>query len=110
MTETSSAPPQPEKPPPPSNPGEKKKPGRAGRDLPVAIASGVTLAVAIVLSLAFWSPAFMLIVVAAVVVAIWEMHRGLQTRGIDIPQEPLMLGGVVMVVVAFLAGAPALVT
>ncbi len=110
MTETSSAPPQPEKPPPPSNPGEKKKPGRAGRDLPVAIASGVTLAVAIVLSLAFWSPAFMLIVVAAVVVAIWEMHRGLQTRGIDIPQEPLMIGGVVMVVVAFLAGAPALVT
>ena len=49
------------------------------------------------LSLAFWTPAFMFIVVAAVVVAIWEMHQGLQTRGIDLPQEPLMLGGVVMV-------------
>jgi phosphatidate cytidylyltransferase len=107
MTETSSAPAQPEK-----GPGSAaaKSPGRAGRDLPKAIASGVVLAVAIVLSLVFWSPAFMLIVGAAVVVAIWEMHQGLNTRGIDIPQEPLMLGGVVMVVVAFLFGAPALVT
>ncbi len=102
MTETSPAPVQPEKP--------AKKTGRAGRDLPVAIASGVILVAAIVLSLAFWSPAFMLIVGAAVVVAIWEMHKGLSTRGIDIPQEPLMLGGVVMVAVAYLFGAPALVT
>lgn len=102
MTETPPAPVQPEKP--------AKNTGRAGRDLPVAIASAVVLVGAIVLSLAFWSPAFMLIVGAAVVVAIWEMHKGLMTRGIDIPQEPLMLGGVVMVVVAYLFGAPALVT
>src|SRR4051812_45338922 len=106
MTETSAAPAQPEKTP---GSGEKKA-SRAGRDLPKAIASGVVLMLAIVLSLAFWSPAFMFIVGAAVVVAIWEMHQGLITRGIDIPQEPLMLGGVVMVVVAFVFGAPALVT
>ena len=112
MTETSSAPGQPGKPPTETNPGKKpeKKTGRAGRNLPVAIASGVVLAVAIVLSLAFWSPAFMFIVGAAVVVAIWEMHQGLKPRGIDLPQEPLMLGGVVMVGVAFVWGAPALVT
>ncbi|MEO7943463.1 MAG: phosphatidate cytidylyltransferase [Marmoricola sp.] len=99
MTEASPAPAQPE-----------KKASRAGRDLPKAITSGVVLALAVVLSLVFWSPAFMFIVGAAVVVAIWEMHQGLLTRGIDIPQEPLMLGGVVMVVVAFVFGAPALVT
>jgi phosphatidate cytidylyltransferase len=93
---------QPEKPP--------KDPGRAGRNLPVAIASGVVLAAAIILSLWLWAPSFMVIVAAAVVVAVWEMHRGLMTRQIDIPQEPLMLGGVVMVVVAYLFGAPALVT
>jgi phosphatidate cytidylyltransferase len=103
MTETSSAPAQPEKSPPP-------KGSRAGRNLPVAIASGVVLAGAIILSLWLWAPSFMVIVAAAVVVAIWEMHRGLMTRQIDIPQEPLMLGGVVMVVVAYLFGAPALVT
>ncbi len=103
MSETSSAPAQPEKAPHPD-------PGRAGRNLPVAIASGVALAAAIVLSLVVWEPSFMLIVGAAVVVAIWEMHKGLNARGIDIPQEPLMVGGVVMVVVAYVFGAPALVT
>jgi len=109
MTETSPAPAQPEKTPPPGTTTEKRA-SRAGRDLPKAIASGLVLALAIVLSLVFWSPAFMFIVGAAVVVAVWEMHQGLMTRGIDIPQEPLMLGGVVMVVVAFVFGAPALVT
>ena len=83
---------------------------RAGRDLPKAIASGVVLAAAVILSLVFWKPAFMLIVAAAVVVAMWELHRGFQAKDIDLPQEPLMLGGVVMVVVAYLYGAPALVT
>ena len=95
----------------PTEPGKAAKdPGRAGRDLPVAIASGVGLAVAIIVSLVFWKPAFMFIVAAAVLVAIWEMHQGLKARDIDIPQEPLMLGGVVMVVVAFLYGPPALIT
>jgi phosphatidate cytidylyltransferase len=102
MSTTPPAAAQPEKTP--------KDPGRAGRNLPVAIASGVVLAAAIILSLWLWAPSFMVIVAAAVVVAVWEMHRGLLTRGIDIPQEPVMLGGVVMVVVAYLFGAPALVT
>ena len=87
-----------------------KKVSRAGRNLPAAIASGVVLMVAIVLSLVFWKHAFMIIVAAAVVVAIWEMHQGLKVRDIDLPQEPLMLGGVIMVLVAYLFGAPALVT
>jgi phosphatidate cytidylyltransferase len=89
-------------------PPEKKS--RAGRDLPAAIASGVGLGVVIIASLVFWKPAFMLVVAAAVVVAIWELQRAFRTRGMDLPQEPLMLGGVVMVVVAFLYGPPALVT
>jgi phosphatidate cytidylyltransferase len=83
---------------------------RAGRDLPAAIASGVALAVAIILSLIFWKPAFMFIVAAAVVIAVWELHKGFAAKDIDLPQEPLMVGGVVMVVVAYLYGAPALVT
>ena len=43
--------------------------GRAGRNLPVAIASAVVLLVAIAASLVFWKTAFMFIVAAAVVVA-----------------------------------------
>ncbi|MBF4769993.1 phosphatidate cytidylyltransferase [Nocardioides agariphilus] len=88
----------------------KKDHGRAGRDLPAAVASAVVLLAAIALSLAFWKPAFMLIVAAAVVVAIWELHRGLSAKQIDIPEQPLMAGGVVMVGLAYSFGAPALVT
>jgi phosphatidate cytidylyltransferase len=94
---------------PPGPPAEKDH-GRAGRDLPAAITSAVVLLVAIAVSLAFWKTAFMLIVAAAVVVAIWELHRGLLAKAIDVPEQPLMLGGVVMVVVAYFFGAPALVT
>ena len=84
--------------------------GRAGRNLPAAVGSAVVLLAAIAASLAFWKTAFMVIVAAAVVVAIWELHKGLSAKGIDIPEQPLMAGGVVMVAVAYFWGAPALVT
>ncbi len=84
--------------------------GRAGRDLPAAIASALVLVAAILLSLLFWKTAFMFIVAIAVVVAIWELHKGFLAKAIDLPEQPLMLGGVVMVVVAYFWGAPALVT
>jgi phosphatidate cytidylyltransferase len=84
--------------------------GRAGRNLPAAITSAVVLLALIVGSLAIWKTAFMFVVAAAVVVAIWELHRGFLAKGIDLPEQPLMLGGVVMVVVAYFYGAPALVT
>ena len=88
----------------------KKDHGRAGRDLPAAIGSAVVLLGAIAVSLLFWKTAFMFIVAAAVVVAIWELRRGFLAKGIDLPEQPLMLGGVVMVVVAYFWGTPALVT
>ncbi|MAS56217.1 MAG: phosphatidate cytidylyltransferase [Pimelobacter sp.] len=88
----------------------QKDHGRAGRDLKAAITSGVVLLGAIAASLAFWKPAFMLIVVIAVVVAIWELRQGLLAKDIDLPEQPLMLGGAVMVVVAYLYGSDALVT
>ncbi len=94
-------------PAPPDAP--KKDHGRAGRDLPAAIASGVGLVALILLTLFFWKTAFMAVVATAVVVAVWELQRGLSAKGIDIPEQPLMLGGAVMVVVAYFWGAPALV-
>ncbi len=89
--------------PPPSH-------GRAGRNLPVAVASGVALLAGIAASLLFWKTAFMVVVAVAVVVAIWELRQGFLGKEIDLPEQPLMLGGVVMVVVAYFWGAPALVT
>jgi phosphatidate cytidylyltransferase len=83
---------------------------RAGRNLPAAIASGVVLGIAIIASLVFWKPAFMLIVVAAVLVAVWELGHAFATGEIRIAREPVMAGGVLMVLVAYFFGAPALVT
>lgn len=88
----------------------QKDHGRAGRDLRAAVASAVVLLGSIAASLAFAKTLFMLIVAAAVVVAVWELRKGFLAKGIDLPEQPLMVGGVVMVVVAYVWGAPALVT
>ncbi|WP_203335319.1 phosphatidate cytidylyltransferase [Nocardioides limicola] len=88
----------------------QKSHGRAGRNLPAAIGSAAVLLAVIAASLWFWKPAFMVVVVAAVAVAVWEMEKGLSAKGIDLPREPLQVGGAAMVLVAFVWGAPALVT
>jgi phosphatidate cytidylyltransferase len=84
--------------------------GRAGRNVPVSIASAVVLIALILVTLLFWKTLFMVVVAAAVTVAFWELHRGFRAKGIDIPEQPLTVGGVVMVVVAYYWGSPALVT
>src|SRR6476661_3217192 len=84
--------------------------GRAGRNLPAAVASGVVLLIAITASLAVWKTALMVIVAAAVVVAIWELRKGFLAHDVDLPEHPIMARGVVMVVVAYFSGAQAPVT
>jgi phosphatidate cytidylyltransferase len=93
-----------------ATPAPPVKTSRAGRNLPAAIASGVVLGIAIIASLAFWKPAFMIIVVAAVLVAVWELGQAFGTGEIRLTREPVMAGGVVMVLAAYFFGAPALVT
>ncbi len=93
-----------------SSPAPARDHGRAGRNLPAAIGSAVVLLGAIALSLAVWKTAFIAIVAVAIVVAVWELGKGLRAQDIDLPEPPLMAGGVVMVVVAYFYGAPALVT
>jgi phosphatidate cytidylyltransferase len=58
----------------------------------------------------FWEPAFMLIVVAAVLVAVWELGHAFGTGEVRLTREPVMAGGVVMVLAAYFFGPPALVT
>src|SRR5687768_4782280 len=95
---------------PPASPEPAEKKSRAGRDLPAAIASGVVLLVVIAASLYFWKPAFVIVVTAAILIGIWELKKGFAVKGIRVSQEPLMVGAVVMLVGAYVAGAPALVT
>lgn len=84
--------------------------GRAGRNLPAAVGSAVVLLALIGGSLFFWKPAFVIVVAAAILLGIWELKQALAEKGISMPFEPVMVGAVVMLVGAFVGGAPALVT
>jgi phosphatidate cytidylyltransferase len=84
--------------------------GRAGRNLPAAVGSAVVLLALIVGSLAFWKPAFVGLVAAAILLAVWEFKQALATREIAMPFPPLVVGALVMLVGGYLGGAPALVT
>lgn len=96
-------------PTPPAGGAPAKDHGRAGRNLPAALTSAAVLLGLVAGTLYFWKPAFVLLVAVAIVVGIWELRRGLLTKDIDLPEQPLMVGGVVMIVSAYCWGAPALV-
>jgi phosphatidate cytidylyltransferase len=93
---------------PPGAPAVKAS--RAGRNLPAAIASAAVLLVVIAGSLVFWKPAFVVVVIAAILLGLWELKQALATGGIVIPFGPIVLGAVVMLLGAYLDGAPTLVT
>jgi phosphatidate cytidylyltransferase len=84
--------------------------GRAGRNLPAAIGSGVVLLAVIGGSLYFWKPAFVGVVAAAILLGVWELKEALAEKGVRLPFEPLVVGSLVMLVGAYVGGAPALVT
>jgi phosphatidate cytidylyltransferase len=86
------------------------KPSKAGRDLPAAITSAAVLIAAVVLSLAFNKALFLVVVVAAVAVGVWELRRGLLSKEIDLPEQPLIVGGAAMVITAFVWGPVALLS
>lgn len=85
-------------PPPP----QKK---RAGRDLRAAIGVGVGLGAVIGVSLFIVKAAFIGVIVAAVVVGLWELTTRLQERkGIKAPLVPLAVGGAAMVIAGYARG------
>ncbi|WP_207782313.1 phosphatidate cytidylyltransferase [Phytoactinopolyspora limicola] len=84
-------------------------PGRAGRDLRAATAVGLGLALVALSTLFLFRPAFAGLVIAVMVVAVWELAQALQTRGIAVPLVPVLLGTVLMLVGAFVAGSSPLV-
>jgi phosphatidate cytidylyltransferase len=94
--------------PPEGVPG-KRSPGRAGRNLPAAIAVGLALAAVIVVPL--YSPyrwVFIGVVIAAVAIGTREIVSALRTLGAQPPLLPLLAGGAAMVALAYRSGAAAL--
>lgn len=92
--------------PQPAEPATKpKSKRRAGRNLPAAIGVGVALGGAVLASLFVWIPAFLVLVVIAVMVGIWEMVRAVSVHKARPPLVPLLIGGPCMVVLAWFGGA-----
>ncbi len=94
--------------PPEGAPG-KREPGRAGRNLPVAIAVGLALGALITVPL--FSPyrwLFVVVLVAAMGIGLFEVVKALRTLGARPATVPLVVGGTAMVVLAYREGAEAL--
>jgi phosphatidate cytidylyltransferase len=101
-------------PPPPQGPGKRRadrkdKPnGRAGRNLPAAIAVGLSLVLLVLASLVLWPPAFLGVIAVAAGVGVWEMVRALRAGGADAPLIPLLAGSLLMVGLTWHSGPDAL--
>ncbi|MPZ60060.1 MAG: phosphatidate cytidylyltransferase [Propionibacteriales bacterium] len=78
--------------------------GRAGRDLPAAIAVGVVLLALIGAALFFERALFLIVVVAAIGLAVWELATALSTNRIRVPLPPLLVGCAVMIVGTYFGG------
>ncbi|MCZ7420377.1 phosphatidate cytidylyltransferase [Verrucosispora sp. WMMA2121] len=89
-------------------PATQQGASRAGRNLPAAISVGVCLGAAVLLPLFLYTPAFLLVLVAAFGVGIWEMSRAVRRGGAEVPLVPLVAGGVLTVTLAWFAGLDAL--
>ena len=86
----------------------KARSGRAGRNLPAAIAVGLTLGAVVISALFVWKPAFLGVIAVAIGVAIWELSRAVRHAGANPPLVPLLIGGVVMSGLAWYEGPDAL--
>ena len=88
---------------------EKPAGGRAGRDLRAAIGVGVGLVAVILASLFIWRPAFLAVLVVAILVAVVELTRALGAGRFHPPLVPLLVGTLVIEGLAWSRGPTGLV-
>ena len=78
--------------------------GRAGRNLPAAIAVGVGAGGYVVATLLFWRFGFVLLVAAALALASVELSRALARIGMRVALVPIVVGSVGIAIGSYLAG------
>jgi len=78
---------------------------RAGRNLPAAIAVGLGLGAVILLTLYLWKPAFLPVIGAAVVIAVWELTNALHADRVRVPVVPVLVGALAILGAAYAGGS-----
>lgn len=78
--------------------------GRAGRNLPAAIAVGVGLGVYVIATLLFWPFGFVLLVALALALASVELHTALARVGMRSAVVPIVVGSVAIAIGSYVAG------
>jgi phosphatidate cytidylyltransferase len=86
-----------------ADPG-KPGPGRAGRNLPVALAVGLAMGGLVLATLYTAKPVFLAVVALAIVIGMYEFSRALATKGVSAPFMPLALGAIAIVITSYTNG------
>ena len=82
--------------------------GKAGRNLPLAIAVALVLGGLCLAALLLVRWGWLLLATPAILLAVWELHQGLESGRINVPLVPVWLGSVAMLPAAYLGGPAAL--
>src|SRR3954451_11305053 len=83
-------------------------PGRAGRNLPVAIGVGLFLGALVLGTLYTVKPVFLAVIVVAILVGLWELVRALQVNDMHAPFVPLAVGITSLLCLAYTTGREAM--
>jgi phosphatidate cytidylyltransferase len=88
--------------------GDAGRGGRAGRNLPVALAIGLAMGGIVLVTLYTAKPVFLAVVVAAIVVGLYEFSRALRVKGVNAPFIPLALGATAILCTSYADGRHAM--
>ncbi|MBI1351643.1 MAG: phosphatidate cytidylyltransferase [Actinomycetales bacterium] len=91
-----------------AQPSAEQRP-RAGRNLPAAIASGVALGVVVILSLIFYKWLFIAVIVATMLVAVYEIIAAFAHANMRVARTPAYAATIVVPSVAYVWGPIALI-
>lgn len=82
--------------------------GRAGRNVPLSAAVGLAMLAVVLVPLFYAKPLFLLVLVVAAGVGVWEMVRAVRASGAQPPLLPLLGGTVAMMSLGWFSGIDAL--
>jgi phosphatidate cytidylyltransferase len=91
-----------------ADPGDSKPTGRAGRNLPVALAVGLAMGGIVLVTLFTIKVIFLVVVILAIVVGMRELTQALAHKDMSAPFIPLALGAIAILITSYTDGRHAM--